>query len=66
MEARPTPVTGATVTLTGIDDGSWSVEWWDTLAGTRVANGEVTAAGGTLRLEVPTFQIDVAARLQKR
>ncbi|MHB8972863.1 MAG: cellulase family glycosylhydrolase [Pirellulaceae bacterium] len=66
MEARPTPVADANVTLAGVDDGSWSVEWWDTLAGTRVASGEVTAAGGTLRLEVPTFQIDVAARLKKR
>ena len=66
MEAQPKPVTGATVTLEGVDDGSWSVEWWDTLAGERLANGVVTAVGGALRLTPPAFQVDIAARLKKR
>ncbi len=62
MEARPDARDGCQRHAPGVEDGAWSVEWWDTLAGKRVASGEVTAAGGTLRLEVPTFQIDVAAR----
>jgi Cellulase (glycosyl hydrolase family 5)/Domain of unknown function (DUF5060) len=66
MEAQPKLVTGASVTLAGVDDGSWSVEWWDTLAGERLANGDVTAVGGALRLTPPTFQMDIAARLKKR
>jgi hypothetical protein len=66
MEANPAPVTGSKVTLAGVDDGLWSVEWWDTLSGKRLAEAEATASGGTLRLQPPAFQADIAARLKKR
>jgi hypothetical protein len=65
LVAEPAPVTGAKVTLLDVKPGLWSVEWWDTLTGQRVASGEVTAAGG-LRLEPPAFRADIAARLRKR
>jgi hypothetical protein len=65
-EASPALVAGAKLTLEGVADGTWSVEWWDTLSGERVAQREVTAAGGVLRLEAPTFQADVAGRLKRR
>jgi hypothetical protein len=66
MEANPVPVTGAKVVLAGVDDGLWSVEWWDTLSGKRIAEVEATAAGGNLRLQPPAFQADIAARLKRR
>jgi hypothetical protein len=66
LEAQPKPVTGATVTLTGVEDGSWSIEWWDTLAGQAVAKAEITATNGALQLAPPAFQVDIAARLRKR
>ena len=66
MESNPSPVTGAQVTLAGIDDGAWSIEWWDTLTGKRLATGEATASGGALRLVPPAFRVDIAARLKKR
>ena len=66
LQADPPPVTSAKVTLTDLADGMWSVEWWDTLAGKRVAEGAVTASGGILPLEPPAFQADIAARLKKR
>ncbi len=56
----------AAVTLVGVDDGVWSIEWWDTLAGKCLTKGEVTASGGALRLEPPAFQVDIAVRLKKR
>lgn len=65
-EASPKPVAGARVTLTGVDDGAWSVEWWDTLTGKRVAEQGAAAAGGALTLVAPEFQADIAARLRKR
>ena len=43
-----------------------TVEWWDTLAGKRLAEVKATASGGTLRLQPPAFQADIAARLKKR
>ena len=66
LETSPKPVTGAKVTLVGVDDGRWSVEWWDTLEGRCVASGEATTLGGTLPLAPPPFQVDIAARLRKR
>jgi hypothetical protein len=66
MESNPASVTGAKVTLAGVDDGAWSVEWWDTLSGKRVAEVEATASGGNLRLQPPAFQADIAGRLKKR
>jgi hypothetical protein len=65
-EANPASVTGSKVTLAGVDDGRWSIEWWDTLSGKRIAEVEATASGGILRLEPPAFQADIAARLKKR
>ena len=64
LTATPTPVAGAKVTLAGLTDGPWTIEWWDTLAGTRVATAETTASAGTVQLEPPPFQADIAARLK--
>jgi hypothetical protein len=65
METNPAPVTGAKVTLAGIDNGEWSVEWWDTLSGKRISEVEATASGGSLRLQPPSFTADIAARIKK-
>jgi hypothetical protein len=65
MEANPSPINGVEVTLTGISDGTWSVEWWDTITGKRLATGETIASGGVLRLGSPIFKVDIAARLKR-
>ncbi len=65
MEAKPRAMNGAKVTLLGVADGAWSVEWWDTLAGKRVKSDEATAMDGALPLAAPDFQADIAARLKK-
>ena len=54
------------MTLTGLDDGAWTVEWWDTLAGKCVASQTRTATAGSLQLEPPAFQADIAAKLRKK
>jgi hypothetical protein len=66
MEADPAPVAVAKVTLADIDNGAWSIEWWDTLSGKRISETEATASGGTLRLQPPAFHVDVAVRLKRR
>jgi hypothetical protein len=64
--ASPPPVTGAKVTLAGLEDGPWTVEWWNTLEGKRLAASDAVASGGSLVLEPPAFQADIAARLKKK
>lgn len=66
VEANPSPVNDAKVTLAGISDGTWSVGWWGTLTGKCLATGETTASGGTPPLAPPAFQVDIAARLKRR
>lgn len=66
MEANPKPVVDAIVTLQGMSDGTWQVSWWDTLTGKEVASGEAKATGGSLKIEAPSFQADIAARLKRR
>lgn len=63
--AEPALVTDARVTLLGLADGNWAVEWWDTLEGKPVASAKVNSAGGALRLEPPAFRVDLAARLRR-
>jgi len=66
MTAEPAPMTGADVALTGLTDGSWEIEWWDSLAGKRVVTQEATVTGGSLRLKPPAFQVDIAARAKRK
>ncbi len=63
---NPPPVTSAKVTLSGLENGSWSVQWWNTLTGKPVANTEAKVSGSSLLLEPPPFQADIAARLRKK
>jgi len=64
--AVPPSLTGAKVVLTGVDDGAWSVQWWNTAEGKRVTDAQAVASDGRLRLEPPAFQADIAARLSKK
>ena len=64
--ANPAAVSGASVILTGVGDGEWTVEWWDTLAGKSVASQTERATAGSLRLAPPAFQADIAARLRRK
>jgi hypothetical protein len=66
MEANPSSANGVKATLTGVSDGVWSVEWWDTLAGKRLSTDEATASGGSLQLTPPAFQVDIAAHIKKQ
>jgi hypothetical protein len=65
-ESQPKPFTGGKVTLAGVENGTWDVEWWNTLAGERLASNRARVADGALQLEAPSFVVDVAARLRKR
>lgn len=64
-EASPATVADASVTLAGVPDGAWAIEWWDTQKGERVATAQATASGGKLKLTSPQFQVDIAARLRR-
>jgi hypothetical protein len=63
----PGKVRGASVELRGLDAGTYRVRWWDTWAGKVAAEESRGAdAGGALRLPVPAFERDIAAKIERR
>ncbi|MBI2192204.1 MAG: DUF5060 domain-containing protein [Planctomycetes bacterium] len=57
-------VTGATITLAGLADGSYEAEVWDTVAGKAVEKMPVVSQQGQLVLPLPNVQGDLAVKLR--
>jgi hypothetical protein len=57
------PVPAAVVQLGGLNDGTVTVEWWETWNGFPQRRETAQVGGGILRLQVPTLHTDVAARV---
>ncbi len=58
--STPPVVSGATLTLTGMSNGTYEVQWYECLNGTVVSTATGTASGGTLALPVPNIAWDLA------
>lgn len=54
---------GASVTVSGLQDGAYTVEAWDTRQGTVIATSQAAAQGGSLTFELPPFAEDVAFKV---
>jgi hypothetical protein len=59
----PTPISGATVEVKDLAPGTYTVQWWDTSQGKVLKEVRRSPAAGVLRLEVPTFDRDIACRI---
>jgi hypothetical protein len=53
----------ATVTLTGLKDGAYRVQWIDPYGGPGPEGGTATASGGRLTVSLPDFRRDLALRV---
>lgn len=53
------------VTLTGLKDGAWTLETWETWKGTRTRSEKVTVRQGRLVLRLPVLKADVAYKLRR-
>ncbi len=64
---EPPVITGATVDLTGLTDGTYDLIWWDTYKSGEVSKQEITVSGGVApTVEVPTFTRDIAAKIVRK
>ena len=64
VEKQPIPaIENAAVTLTGLADGDYRVEWWDTWKGGIARKEQRRAERGALTLDVGTLPRDVAVKL---
>ncbi|MDD4891112.1 MAG: hypothetical protein PHU85_14415 [Phycisphaerae bacterium] len=62
--ARLSPIGGAWLTLEGVEPGGYELEWWNTETGEITATSRATAAGATLRFELPAISKDVALKVR--
>lgn len=62
----PTVLTGVELALADATDGTYRARWIDTRGGGEIANGIVTANDGVLSVQAPSFQRDIALRLDRR
>ncbi len=56
----PSPVTRATIELSGCQTGVYVIRWWDTRAGNVISEDKAAAKDGVLMLRPPEFTHDVA------
>lgn len=62
---RPPRVEDAAFAIDGMRRGRYEVEWWDAYIGRRLTTSHEDAdRGGTLRLTVPAFTRDIAAKVR--
>ncbi len=60
----PVEISDATVDLTGLNDGTYNLIWWDTYTGGEVSRQEITVTGGVApTVNVPAFTNDIAAKI---
>lgn len=60
----PSPgISGATFIVDDIENGSYRIEWWDTIKGEIIREERATATDTTLTLSVPSFQHDLACKI---
>ena len=53
------------LTLRNVSEGTWIVEWLDTVKAESIGTVIARATGGSLTLETPPTQRSIAARLQR-
>lgn len=60
--ASPRTVSGMTFTLTGMNNGTYNVTYYNTVTGANVSTTTASASGGSLALQVPPFSRDIAVK----
>jgi hypothetical protein len=58
------PLNGLTLTITALPDGEYTVEWYDPQTGNWQPPVNVSVVNGSLTIDVPTFEFDLALRIQ--
>jgi hypothetical protein len=58
-------VSGASIDLSGLEDGLYWVEFWNTVDGVATSRREVTVTHGSVKLRIPDFKGDIAFKLYR-
>lgn len=59
------PIDATEITLPGLANGKWTVEYWETWKGTKQKTETIMVKGGKLTLRLPALKTDVALKLKR-
>ncbi len=59
----PNAISAASLTVEGLEPGTYRVQWWDTWKGGVITQQDVRAASPKLEIKVPTFTRDIACKI---
>ncbi|MBN1526506.1 MAG: cellulase family glycosylhydrolase [Candidatus Omnitrophica bacterium] len=59
------PMRNTPLTVSGIANGTYRVEWWDTLEGKVIKRERASARNGLLQLKIPQFTKDIACKIRR-
>lgn len=62
---NPSTIRDAFFTLSGIEDGEYKIEWWDTYTGEIKGEDVITAINNKSKITIPPFSKDIAAKIRK-
>jgi hypothetical protein len=63
VDEAPIPAKSGQVAVPDFENGSYTIEWWDTRSGQVTERQQVSVTDGTLRLDVENLQTDVAVKV---
>ena len=62
---QPRPIEGVEVTFTGMRDGEYAAEWWDTYRGEVISSATARAVGGRLTVSTGQLRTDAACWVRR-
>lgn len=65
-DIAPSTINDAYIDILEVEDGLYTVEWWDTFDGNVQSHTEAVAKSGSLGIDIPDFLNDIACKIKKR
>ena len=62
---EPRTISGASFSVQDVEDGAYSIEWWDTFKGSVTSRKKITAIDNALRITLPDFSRDLACKIKR-
>ncbi|MHC4111677.1 MAG: DUF5060 domain-containing protein [Planctomycetota bacterium] len=62
---HPTEIKNATISVHDMEPATYTVEWWNTHDGTIIKKQRVSLTTGTLKINVPPFNRDIACKISR-
>lgn len=62
---QPAEIKDATISVPGLQPGTYTVEWWNTHEGRVIQKQHVSHTAGTLKINVPPFNRDIACKISR-